>query len=161
MKPIHACALIILLAASGSAQDKKPENKLPDAVVKALEKGDEVVVYSLNGETANKDGWHGAKVLGTTVVRGADAKKALASAVAKGVVEGTNGARCFIPRHGLRVAHTGKTYDLEICFECRWVYLFTDASDKPQVFITSDSPQKALNKILTDAKVELAKPEKK
>jgi hypothetical protein len=162
MKFVRCCAAVAVLALAGSsgAEDKKLENKLPDAVVKALQKADEVVVYSLNGETGEKDGWHGAKDLGNTAVKDADAKKALGEAMKKGVAEGTAGARCFIPRHGLRAKYDGKTYDLLICFECHWVYVYTDNADKPQVFVIADSPQKALNKILTDAKVPLAKPEK-
>jgi len=154
-----AVVLVLGLAGTGVAEEKLV-NKLPDAVAKALEKADEVEVYSLNGETNEKDGWHGAKVLGKTTLKAADAKKALASSVTKGVTDGEGGKRCFIPRHGIRVRHEGKTYDLVICFECSWVYVYTDSSDKPQVFMTSNSPEKAVNKILTDAKVPLAKPEK-
>ncbi len=74
----------------------------------------------------------------------------------KGVEEGGVAARCFIPRHGIRVTHDGKTYDLLICFQCHHVYIYADNSDKPQTMTISDLPQKAFNKILTDAKVKLA-----
>jgi hypothetical protein len=162
MKPIYGFALALgsLAPAGLGAADKLPENKLPDAVAKALEKADEVVVYSLDGKDDVKDGWHGANVLGKATVKDADAKRALAAVLAKGVAEGLRGGKCYYPRHGLRATHAGKTYDLAICYQCGWVYVYTDASDKPQLFFTTDASQKALNKILTDAKVELAAPDK-
>jgi len=157
MKRVRWCAVVIGLAlASATTSAQKPDNKLPDAVAKALEKASELEVYSLGGETTELNGWHGAKVLGRTTVKGEADLKALATALKKGVAEGEGGARCFIPRHGVRVTHAGKTYDLLICFECHWVYVFTDKSDKPLVLMTADTPQKVLNTILTDAKVPLA-----
>jgi hypothetical protein len=149
--------VVLVFAGAGGAQ--KDANKLPDAVRTALEKAGELEVYSLNGETKDEDGWHGSKVLGKTTVKKEAATK-LAGALAKGVTEGERGARCFIPRHGVRATYNGKTYDLVICFECGWVYVYTDKSDKPLVLMISTSPNNALNKILTDAKVPLTKPEK-
>jgi hypothetical protein len=155
-----AATVGMFLAAAAIADDKKLDNKLPDAVAKALEKADEVELLSLNGERDATDGWRGSKVLGKTTVKKEADRKSLASAVKKGVEEGKDGSRCFIPRHGIRVTHEKKTYDLVICFECHWVYVYTEGSDKPLVLMTSDSAQKTLNKFLTDAKVPLAKPEK-
>ena len=134
------------------------ESKLPVAVLAALEKATELELYSLSGDENVQDGWHGTKVLGQTTVKGDDAKK-LTAVVVKSVGEGELGARCFIPRHGVRVTHDGKTYDLVICFECRWVYVYTDKNEKPQIVTTSTSAQELLYQILTDAKVPLAKSE--
>lgn len=159
MNLVRWCAAVALVLGAASVQARAGD-KLPDAVVKALEKADELEVYSLGGETTEKDGWHGAKVLGQTTVKGETGQKALAAALKKAVEEGDRGARCFIPRHGIRATHAGKTYDLLICFECGWLYVYTDTSDKPTVLMISEGPQKALNKILTDARVPLAKPEK-
>ena len=158
MNPVRWCAVVALVF--GAAPGARAADKLPDAVVKALEKADNLAVYSLGGETTEMDGWHGAKVLGQTTVKGEAPQKALAVAVKKAVEEGDRGSRCFIPRHGVRATHDGKTYDLLICFECGWVYVYTDTSDKPTVLMISEGPQKALNKILTAARVPLAKPEK-
>ncbi len=154
---LWAAALVCAFAVTAAGEDKVP-NKLPDAVNTALEKAGELEVYSLDGETKmkDKDAWHGSKVLGKTTVKKEDATK-LAAAVAKGVTEGDRGARCFIPRHGVRAVYDGKTYDLVICFECGWVYVYVDQSDKPTVLMISSSPHKMIDKILTDAKVPLAK----
>jgi hypothetical protein len=148
----------LLLLAPVIAQDT-PENKLPDDVAKALEKADAIEIYSLNGELNHRDGWHGAKVLGKTTLATAGDRRTIVSAMKKGIEEGTRGARCFIPRHGLRVTYQETTYDFLICFECHWVYIYTNSSDKPLVLLISESPEKAFNKILTAAKIELAKPE--
>lgn len=160
MKTIRWCAALALVFGPAACGAARAADKLPDAVAKALEKADALAVYSLGGETSEKDGWHGARVLGQTTVKGEAEQKALAAAVKKGVEEGDRGARCFVPRHGVRATHAGKTYDLLICFECGWVYVYTDASDKPTVLMISEGPQKVLNKILTAARVPLAKPEK-
>ena len=157
---VRWCVVVISLTSTSALLAQKPDNKLPEVIVKALEKADELDVYSLGGETTEVKGWHGAKVLGQTKVKGEADLKALVGALKKGVADGEGGARCFIPRHGVRVAHDGKTYDLLICFECHWVYVFTDKSDKPLVLMIADLPQKVFNKLLTDAKVPLAAPKK-
>jgi hypothetical protein len=151
------CVLATLSCADGRAQEK---NKLPDPVLKALEKAPQLELYSLADDQKEKGDWHGCKVLGQTTVKGDDAKKVL-TALKKGVEDGTSGARCFIPRHGVRVVHDMQTYDLVICFECRWVYVYTGDNDKPLVLVTSEGPQKQLNDLLAAAKVPTAKPEKK
>ncbi len=157
MRTIRWCVAVGMVAfgVSATGEDRKG-NKLPDAVLKALEKAGELEVYSLDGNTSEKDGWHGAKVLGKTTVKGDEVKK-LVAAINKGVAEGDVGARCFIPRHGVRVTHDGKSHDLVICFECHWVYVYTDKEEKRQSFATSGAAHKPLNAILTAAKVPLAK----
>ncbi|QJX00690.1 hypothetical protein [Frigoriglobus tundricola] len=160
MNRVRWCAVVISLTFTSMILAQKPDNKLPDAVVKALEKADALEVYSLGGQTTEVNGWHGAKVLGQTKVKSAADLTSMTAALKKGVADGDGGARCFIPRHGVRVAHAGKTYDFLICFECHWVYVFTDNSDKPLVLMIADAPQKAFNKLLTDAAVPLAPPKK-
>lgn len=154
---LFAVSLALALTSAAAAQDRA--NKLPEAALTALEKDEGLEVYSLSGDTAEKDGWHGAKVWGKTLVNKDESKK-LAAALAKGVTEGDKGSRCFVPRHGVRAVHGGKVYDLLICFECGWVYVYADQSDKPTVLMISDSPHKAMDKLLTDAKIPLDKPAK-
>ena len=146
-------AVVFALAARKRRAGQEDANgKLPDAGSHGnLEKPGELEVYSLNGETNEKDGWHGSKVLGKATVKKEDATK-LAGTLMKSVTEGDRGARCFIPRHGVRATYDGKTYDLVICFECGWVYIYTDKSDKPKVLMISASASGAADKILTEAK---------
>lgn len=163
MNAFRFCAVLVALCFAGAsmAQDKQPTNKLPDDVVKVLEKAGELEVYSLDSAQQEKgnEGWHGVKVLGKTTVKGEDAAKVAAS-VKKGVEEGGRGARCFIPRHGIRATYDGKTVELVICFECSWIHVYAGDANKPQVLTISGSPHKPLDKILTDAKIKLAKPAK-
>ncbi|AMV23710.1 hypothetical protein VT84_04810 [Gemmata sp. SH-PL17] len=151
------CAALCVFAFGATGCGK--ENKLPGEILTALENATEIELYSLNGDTRTQDGWHGAKILGQTTVKVDDAKK-ITAAMVKSVSEGGQGMRCFIPRHGVRVTHDGKTYDLVICFECQWVKIYTDKDESPQKVRTSASAQELLNQILTDAKVPLAKLEK-
>jgi len=163
MNAFRCCAAFVALAFAGGAiaQDQdQEENKLPVEVVKVLEKAGELEVYSLSGDREKgKDGLRGFKVLGKTTVKGEAAGK-LVAVVKKGVEEGGDGARCFIPRHAIRATHDGKTVDLVICFECHWVYVYTGDADEPEELTIADSPHKPLDKILTDAKIKLAKPQK-
>jgi hypothetical protein len=146
-------AVLVCVAAQTARAD---DNKLPDEVVKALKKADELEIYSLGGDRNVKDGWHGATVLGKTTVK--KDTGTVVSTVAKGVSEANAIAACFNPRHGIRGVHNGKTYDLLICFECGAVYVYVDGADKPaHSLMISKSPNKLLDKILTDAKVPLAK----
>jgi hypothetical protein len=154
-----AVGVIVLAGAPAVSADEK--NKLPDEVVAALEKAQKIEVYSLTGDRADKgaDAWHGYGSLGKTTLKQGDDVKKLIDAVKKGVADGGPGARCFIPRHGISVTHDGKTYDLIICFECSWIYVFE--GDKRLVTVTTTgAAHKQLDKWLTNAGVKLAKPEK-
>lgn len=157
---ILASAMLLILATHAQSDEKEPANKLPENVVKTLEKSQELTIYSLDGLSDKQEGWHGAKVLGKTTIKGDDVKK-LVTEIAKGVEEGNRPAKCFIPRHGVRGTGEDTGFDLVICFECGWIYVYTDKSDKPQTFMITDSAQAKLNKILADAKIPLAAPPKK
>ena len=126
---------------------------LPVAIKKAIDKAESVVLYSLEpGKSAKKPktSFHGWPVLGKTEVKGT-AKKNLLEAFTKMIEEGDRGARCFIPRHGVRITAGGKDHDFVICFECGWL---DPQSGKKRVAI-SDKHAAAFNKILAGAKVPL------
>ena len=78
------------------------------------EKADSFDLYSLDPAAGVGTGFHGWLVLGKTTLKG-DAAKTVRDAVEKGC-KGSDGkqAKCFIPRHGIRVGDL----DLVICFEC-------------------------------------------
>lgn len=159
MKTVRWLSVCVVVLLGAAAQGAEKENKLPAAVVTALEKAAELEIYSLDGERDVKDGWHGVKVLGKTAAKGDEAKKVVALLV-KGVAEGSAPARCFVPRHGVRVVHEKKTYDLLICFECSQIHIYTDGAEKAEMVVTSDNAHKALDAVLTAAKVPLARPAK-
>ena len=87
------------------------------------------------------------------MVKDAESQKKIL-AVAETIKVGT-GAKCFDPRHGIRVTTGGKSVDLIICFECSWVYVYLDKDDEAAHLTIKRDQQPALNKILTDAKVPL------
>ena len=152
---IHALLAAALLGAGPA--------KLPEAAEQALRSADAVEVLSLDPDQDAKgpDGFHGYKVLGKTTVKGDDAAKAVA-AVLKGAADsGGDMADCFEPRHGLRVAHDGKTYDLVICFHCLSIQVYAGDKMIAEEVPTTRSAAPALDKVLKDAGVPLAPKEDK
>jgi hypothetical protein len=156
-------ALMVLFAVfpAGWANDK--ENKIPDDLRAMLEKADQLELLSLDPDETKekpKDAFHGWRVLGQTTVKDAETRKKLVAALQKGVAENDGTvARCFNPRHGIRVTRDGKTADFVICFECYQVKAF--AGDKPHQFLVTRSPQPAFDQVLMDAKVPLPEPARK
>ncbi|MBA4067355.1 MAG: hypothetical protein C0501_27325 [Isosphaera sp.] len=70
----------------------------------------------------------------------------------KGPLTGTG---CFQPRHGIRATAGGQTVEVLICFECKPVYFYL--GERMGQAITDESPQKAFDKVLTDAGVSVAR----
>src|SRR5262249_13241443 len=103
-----------------------------------------------------KDNFHGWKVLGKTAVKEKADRGKLVEALEKGIKENDGTvAACFNPRHGIRVAKGDKTIDLVICFECFSLEVWK--GEERSSVLTTGSPQKAFDKVLTDAKVPLPK----
>src|SRR5262245_30134991 len=126
---LRIVVVVALAAVPARAASKEEDRKIPDAVKAALEKADHWELLSLDPDRSQKPadgGFHGWKVLGKTLVKDKDARKTLLSALEKGVKENRGVvADCFIPRHGIRVVHNKKTYDLVICFQCYQVQEYT------------------------------------
>jgi len=152
---------VALIAGLGVAGDPKA-HQLPDKAKAILDRAEQLELFSLDPELdrkAGKDGFHGWKVLGQTVVKDAPARKQVVGSLYNGIAENTgNGAKCFDPRHGVRATVEGKTVDLVICFECSWVYVYYDREgDRQGVAITTGKPQAVFDKVLKDAGVPLPK----
>ena len=131
-------------------------NEIPKGAAEAFEKATEFDLYSLDpGADGVKGGFHGWKVLGKTSLKGDDVKK-VRDAVEKGRKEsdGTQ-AKCFEPRHGIRIVQEKKTYDLVICYTCFSADVF-EGETRLGGFLTTRGPAEFLNKVLKDAKVPLA-----
>src|SRR5262245_44881959 len=113
-------ALAAALAAPLAAEARDKDNKFPDDVLKVLEKADSYELLSLDpGVKGVKGGFHGWKVLGKTTVKDKKVRGQVLAALKKGVADSDGRvAKCFIPRHGVRATHGGKTVELVICFEC-------------------------------------------
>ena len=134
--------------------------EIPADVKAALEQAGEWELYSLHPEQkkdAPKEAFHNWRVLGKTTVKDADTRKKLLDALANGAKDNDGKvADCFNPRHGIRVKTGDKTIDLVICFECYQTEIYV-ADKKAGGYNTERSPQPALDKVLTDAKVPLPK----
>ena len=152
-----AFALGVLLPSAACVADTG--NKLPADAQAVLDKAEEIELYSLDpAENADaekpKEQFHGWRVLGKTTVTKGD-KKDVVEALGKGI-KGSDGsvAACFNPRHGIRATHDKKTVELVICFECLSMQVF-EGGEKTASVLTTATPQKTLDKVLTAAKVPL------
>jgi hypothetical protein len=167
-------ALLATFGVSGVSLGEEPKAKAPikepvpklsekeqaawDEVKKILAKPTAIELYSLEPtrDEKAKDHFHGWKVLGKTIVKDDTERKSLLGVA--GTIGPGYGARCFDPRHGIRVSSGDKSIDLIICFECSWVYIhFIGKDDDRLRLIIGRDQQPALDKILTDAKVPLPK----
>jgi hypothetical protein len=153
----------LLLAYPVAGEDKKNPfeefQKLPKEAKAILEGAEKIELYSLDPADGklpkDADGFHGWKVLGKTEIKDADTRKKVRAAINKGIADSSGVAGCFKPRHAIRATTKDKTVDLIICFECMWMEVH--AKDKKHAIWTTGSPQKTLDKVLSDAKVPLPK----
>ena len=148
-----------------SAQVAGQENKIPDQTREILERASLFELLSIgHGPSPKKptEDFHGWPVIGKTTVKDQDTRNRLVAALEKAVGENKGDSmKCFNPRHGIRVAHGGKTADFVICFECYQVMVYV-AGEKEQRFLITASPAPVFNQTLQNAKVPLARePEKK
>jgi hypothetical protein len=162
-------ALLLLLASlgpsplTGQAKKKPPrkEPPLPEGLKEALEKAETVVLYSL--EPRDVDGkvfFHDYRALGRVDFKEKEDSAEAVKAVSEGL-RGGQGAKCFDPRHGLRLVRKGKTVDLVICFRCNSVRVYgLPGNDKYAKAAIAKTAQETLDKILRDGGVPLAKPPK-
>ena len=154
MRPLFLFVVVVTLF---STQRGKAD--AADDAWAALEKAEKFELHSLDPDFGHdvKDGIYGWKSLGQTTVKDAQLRKKLVAALGDAIDNArASKKKCFDPRHAIRVIAGQKTYDFLICFECDYVYVY---SDKKRVAIwnTTDRPKEALDKVLKDAKVPLPK----
>jgi hypothetical protein len=94
--------------------------------------------------------------LGSTEVKNADARTKLVDSIVKGMEGKIEDERCFIPGHGLRAKHDGKTVEMVICFQCAKFALYV-GNEKPKGFLIGASPQEEFDVILKAAGIPKAK----
>ncbi len=155
--PIVGLAAVVLLSFALTANGGG--SKLPASAKAVVDQATQVILYSL--EPSEKEGkgdtLRGWKVLGKTALEDVKSRTKLLAEFAKAIAaphEG--GAKCFEPRHALRAVHDGKSAELIICFECRWVSVYVDGKFIEQIEI-SDMAQPFFDQVLRAAKVPLSK----
>ena len=116
-----AMTFALLLTGRAFAEIKK---ELPPEVAAALKNADRFEFYTLNPADPKKasekspDYFHGWRIVDHKPIDDAKERVKLADAFVRGVKEGKGAARCFEPRHGIRVTQGQKRFDFVISFEC-------------------------------------------
>ena len=155
-KSLCAGVALTLLALS-AAGCRAAGNDLPKDVRAVLDKADRFELLSLDPDRRkekSKDNFHGWNVLGLTEVKDAATRKKVVAALYKGIADSDGAvAACFNPRHGIRATHDGKTVELVICYECLSMQSFLGKERASA--LTTRSPQKTFDEVLTAAKVPL------
>lgn len=164
MRAIVLIGLCVFLLPSGTWANQKKERKLPDKVKDILTKATSFELYSLEPTEDQKPAekparLHGWKILGKTAIKRSDKTgKEILAALDKGVSEARSGAKCFDPRHAIHAECEGKSVDVLICFQCRWVYVYFDGKkEEVHQIPISRSAETLFDKVLRDAKIPLAK----
>ena len=132
--------------------------KVPAEVVTAFDGSETFVLYSLeptasgDGTAKGVDHW---TVLGQVDPVAETDRAKIVKALWKGIAEsdGTM-AKCFDPRHAIRVTHRGRTVDCVICFACLQAE-FTEGGRSTVVAITA-TPQPIFDAVLSASGVPLA-----
>jgi hypothetical protein len=122
--------------------------------------GEKVVLYSLEPQRKNtltvKDSFRDYQVLGQVEVVDANLRSTLKSALIEGMNQNAIVAKCFNPRHGLRVSWGLKTIDLVICFECNSLEVYSPK--QVSVLSVSNSAEPLFDRILRSARNTAVKP---
>jgi hypothetical protein len=169
--------LVATLVLAGCWMNKKPEpygeqrearqgfvwkSKLSAKVRRTLDKADSFDLYSLEPEVtpeqAKGEKLHDWPMLGKTTVSDPQKKKELFERLDAAIAEpGKGGAKCFQPRHAIRVDYHGDLVELLICFECGWVYVYVNGEQQHPHEEVDRAVQPAFDDVLRDAGVPLAK----
>ena len=121
---------------------------------------DQVILLSIQPRkaAAGSSGttFHGYPVLGEGTLD-SSSKGEVLDALVEGIADGPrNGAKCFIPRHGVRITGAEGTVEHVICFECFWVRTY-EGEGQPVRRTIAKSPRAVFNRVLRNAGVPLAK----
>jgi hypothetical protein len=151
-------ALLVLFTAGSPARADETSKK----VLAILKQAEQIELISVDPylriDAKQPDSFHGWKLLGQTTIKDAEQRKKLLTAYEEGVTIKVAGvAKCFEPRHGIRVVHDGKTIDLVICFSCIRVLVYS-GEEQQGSFQIEESPRAVFDQLLKDAKVRLPPP---
>jgi hypothetical protein len=93
-------------------------------------------------------------VLGKVEIRDSAKREAVMTAIKKAIREPAEPAKCFEPRHGLRVVDVKGVTDIVICFHC-FQFISTGAHRSTGYETISATPQESLNRILREAGIDV------
>jgi hypothetical protein len=96
-------------------------------------------------------------VLGRTEITGPARKREVIAAIKEAIKHPGRLAKCFIPRHVLRIENENDTIALVICFECGIYQLFRNKIERfEKQGRVGTSAEKLFNEILTEAGIPVA-----
>lgn len=156
-------------APSNTAAPAKPGATSSGMTIAAPAAPQAMTLYSINGNeklhegdaapsegTETAEAFHDYPILGKLQIGTPEQRMHLMNQLTDAIKksDGTM-AKCFWPRHGIRVVDNEKTVDYLICFECLQFHVYEDGKDERKA-ITRD-PQEPWNRLLTAAGITLAK----
>ncbi len=122
--------------------------------------GEKVVLYSIDPKQTNtsnvKDSFNNYPVLSKVEVVDPNLQSELKSALIEGMNQNAIAAKCFNPRHGLRVSWGLKTIDVVICFECSSLEVYS--TKRVSVVSVSNYAEPLFDRILRSARNTVVKP---
>ena len=125
-----------------------------------LSGNERMTLYSIDfrrpARVAQGETFGGYAVFGKIEVTDAKKRRNIASALnAAFSKKNISQAKCFWPRHAIRVSRFGSDWEYVICFSCR--NAFVSGKGAPEDIISiADDPAELLNNCLTEAGIEIA-----
>jgi hypothetical protein len=125
--------------------------------------GEKVVIYSLaqpplggidpqqTGTSTVKDSFRDYPILAQAEVLDPNLQAELKSSLIKGMNQNVVAAKCFNPRHGLRVSQGLKTVDVVICFECSRLEVYS--TKRVSTLTVSNSAEALFDRVLRSSKI--------
>jgi hypothetical protein len=133
----------------------RPWHGMPSVAWEPLTNADEYELFSIQPDLRPGDLSH-FKVLGKVAISDPQLRAKLNAALQRGVRQSDGlRAKCFNPRHGIRVTRNGVATDFVICFECKQVEVWR-GGQRLADFTVTNSPQATFDEVLTAAGVPLA-----
>jgi hypothetical protein len=168
MRIFAAAFLVLTLTGCGGHTSPTTPNwdgtlsdKFPAPVRTALEQAPEFELLSLDPKHRDESApteFYRRRVIGKIKVNDPVMRKRLLGAFDASVRAENESAKCFDPRHAIRVQHSGKTFYLVICFHCNNVYIYSDDDLDHQDYVSTDiSPLTIFDEVLKAANIPLAK----
>ena len=99
--------------------------------------------------------FRGIPVLGKVEITDPVKRKEIIDALNVSKAQGRSVAKCFYPRHGVRVVEGGREVDHLICFECHYLQIYLNGVLKSHEVPISRHAQPVFNKYLDEAKVPI------
>ena len=158
-KPLFITFIIIALAVivtslwyfSRQPSPAQIARAFPNNSVQIFDLGKKVTVFALkpDGKIENAEEFHGYSVLGKTEIKDEDFQGLIKRAFLDSLLGGKEAAKCFNPRHGLRISDDKTSVDLVICFECKNFVSYVEGQQGEGEI--SNSAEILYNQILKDA----------